>query len=277
MFSSFLALAVSPLLINVQTGALACTSRKYDNTIIEVNVHHDPVIIKREKTLHDLNWEFGSKVNKRKQEANQEYYLNDELQTNDDWTIGGTSHGDVKTNTDIEFLDIKQGAKKEYSCLLYKSVRVNVSYQTSMTIAKDFSEDGCAYNAVLAHEKTRHDGYTRIVDMVAERLREDLPKAIDGYEMGYVPSNKIKGGLKDMRAYIEDMVTKYQNHMMKLMDEYNDVVDSPEGLKILASTCVHERMKELKEQSEHHKAKEEKPIEPGSLGSYLKEFRKKEE
>lgn len=268
---SLLALAASPLLLNVQ-ATVGCTDKKYDNTLIEVKVNHEPVIISRERTLYDLNKELGTQLQRVKRKNNDEYYLNEEIRTNDEWIIGGTGHGNLDTQTQVEFITIAQGKHGENTCILFKSVRVNMNYQTNMTIAKDFEEGKCEYNAVLAHEKTRHDSYTEVVNMVAEKLRGDLPGIIDSLEMGFVPSPKTRFALKQLEHSVRDAVEAYNKEALDMMEKYNEIVDSPEALKNLATNCEKQRIDELKANSQHQKSEPK----PGSLGSYLKDFRREE-
>lgn len=270
MFASFLVLAASPLLINVQAG-VECTRRDYDNTKIEISVDHKPVIISRDRTLHDLHKQLGMDLYKRDVDHGEEYYVSDEDVHNKEWLIGGTSHGDVKTNTTVNFLSLAQDSKKSKYCVLFKELDIDISYQTKITVAADFEEGGCEYNAVLAHEKKRHETYTDIVDLVSNKLRKDIRGILDSMEVGYIPGNYLQTTYNNMTKKVREVVSVYREKMLSMMKEYNDVVDSPEALQNLASTCVKQKIEKMKE-----KAKKPENTNSGGLGDYLKDFRNKE-
>lgn len=266
MFSSFLAFAATPAFIHVQASNLRCAGLNINPTKIEVVVDHKPIDLNRDRTLRDLHMELGSALYRRDKQDDEEYYTSTKDLQNKEWLIGGTSHGNVKTNTNIEYLTIAQDERKRNYCITFKKVRVDVSYQTNMTIAQDFKEDGCEYNAVLAHEKQRHDAYTDVVNMVSDQLRADLPKLIQQYERGYVPGGIVNRTYGDMNRAVQADVSRYREQMLSMMKEFNDIVDRPEALKKLASTCQKQKIEKLKEEGTFKEP-------AGSLGDYLKDFR----
>ncbi|MFP4312751.1 MAG: hypothetical protein ACLFR0_00370 [Alphaproteobacteria bacterium] len=272
MFSSLLVLMAAPAFINVQ-GNVACTKRNYNTTQIEVHVDHKPVEILRDRTLYDLHKELGKQLNKRERSQGTEYFQPDSsIDENREWLIGGTSHGNIKTDTNIEFLALAQDHEGKNSCVLFKDVDITISYQTATTIAKDFKEGGCEYNAVLAHEKKRHEGYAEIVDMVSAQLRADIPAMLEKMERGYVPSGKLNAAYANMTEQTREIVEKYRETMASMMAEYNDFLDTPATLEKLASTCEKQKIQQLKDES----ASSQNKAPAGGLGDYLREFRNKD-
>ena len=236
MMSSLLTLLASPLLLQVQAGA-SCDHRDHFQTKIVVQVDKKPINYIRNVTVKQLQSRLGKTLYKRQKEIGENFFLEDKKDEHVDLSISGTTSADTSINTDINFLSLPQNAEQTRLCLIFKSVGVRVTYQTNMTIAQDFEEGSCVYNAVLKHQMKHHEANEKIVDTVVKKLEADLPAILSGLEHNYVSYKYTKGTYAKMKTGLMEELERYQNDIDGLIKEYGAFIDTPEALKELAESC----------------------------------------
>jgi len=227
---------VSPLLLQVQAG-VTCNHRDYFETQIEVEVDKKRINYIRDTTLGELQNRLKSTLYKRQKEMGTNAYLSDEDVDPVGLSISGSTSADIAFDTDINFLALPQNPENTRYCLIFKSVTVNVSYHTNMTIAKDLKEGDCAYDAVLKHQMKHHHANEKVVDTLVEKLRGDLPSILVGLEQSYVAKKAVGHSYGEMTTGLQDALAPYQENMDALINEYAAFIDTPEELEALADSC----------------------------------------
>lgn len=236
MFPSLLTFMVSPLLLQVQAG-ITCNHRDYFETQIEITVDKKPVNYIRDVTLRELDSRLGSELYQRQKEMGTNLFLSDEDPDAFDISISGTTRADIAFDTDVEFLALPQNPENTRYCLTFKSVTVNVAYQTDMTIAKELEEGDCVYDAVLNHQMKHHHANEKVVDSVIEKLKVDLPSMLPRLEHNYVTKRAVRQTYADMTTGLRNALKLYQDDMDALIKEYGAFIDTPEELKALTNSC----------------------------------------
>ena len=239
MFSSMLALMAAPLFTPTATG-LSCSNRPYSASNVEVRVNHKPINLIRDVTTYELEAKLSGRFfNKNADEGHGKTTLSNSMSEYKNWLISGTSHGNISTNINMEIMEIPQNPQMQTICMFYKKITVDVDYQTNMTIAKELDKQSCEYAAVMDHEMKRHEAYTNVVDAISAKLRENLPVAMKNMESSLVPEPRKLTYQRQMQESVRKYVATYREQMLALMDEYNDVIDAPDALEKLASSCKH--------------------------------------
>ncbi|GEM_PF-2085283 len=237
MISSILTLIASPLLLQAQTG-VTCKNKDFFQTKIQVDVTNKPVNYLRGESLLQLQKRLSKHLHERQQEMETNYYTSDTDNPDSmDLAISGTTSGDIRVNTDIKFRSLPQDAANRRYCIMYEDVRVSISYQTNMRIAKELQPGGCAYDAVLAHQMKHHDANVKVVESVADKLREDLPGILTKLERNYVHKGDLRPSYDEMISQVQQVVDVYQTQIDELIKEYGAFIDTPEELSALANSC----------------------------------------
>lgn len=150
----------------------------------------------------------------------------------------GFMEGQISMQRQVD-LDYYVVGNKDYVCIWYKTIDVNVHIDPKIVIAKEIKRDKCMHKAVLEHE-TKHVHVDR--DVVNEAAH-DIAKSIygdlteTGFILGPVPAKKAQIYAEAMVKRVMDVTQDAYDRMIQDRTTRQAGIDTLEEYQRVSAEC----------------------------------------
>jgi hypothetical protein len=150
---------------------------------------------------------------------------------------GGTTASEIQLETGMKFQhqtypDLGVG------CIYYNEIKLTISLNQRVYIAKDYSKNSCEYREILEHEKKHVRIDREIVNKYAAKIGEALRLSINNaLARGPYPVNRLPQIQSDMRDYIASVVKTQQSLMEEERFRRQQAIDTFEEYERVRQAC----------------------------------------